>query len=210
MYIPPAFAEQRTEVLHDFIEQHSFATLTTANPLAACHMALLLERDHGPFGRLAGHLAKANPQAASDGQPVLAIFTGPHTYISPAWYEEENVVPTWNYTAVHATGVYREMKDEDAVYDLLARYVQTYEANRETPWQLPEDQTFIRKMSRMITAFTIEIETLQGAWKLSQHHPPLRRTRVINALEQQPGEDAAAIAAMMKATARPDRADVDE
>jgi len=200
MYTPTAFNEQRPEVLHGFIEQNSFATLTTQNPLAASHMPLLLDRGHGQHGRLTGHLARGNPQAASDGQPVLAVFHGPHSYISPAWYEEENVVPTWNYTAVHATGIFRQVTSEDEVYGILQRYVQTYEASRQPPWQLPQDQSFVRKLSQLITAFTIDIETLHGAWKLNQHHPPQRRQRVIHALQQLPGENAAAIAALMEDT----------
>src|SRR5262245_45723809 len=107
MYIPAAFAESDQARLHEFIEQNSFGTLVSqgAGRPFASHLPFLLERDAGPRGVLVGHMARANPQwQDAAGQTVLAIFTGPHVYISPSWYEADQVVPTWNFTAVHACG----------------------------------------------------------------------------------------------------------
>jgi len=104
MYIQSNFVETDQHKLHDFIERQSFVTLVSndgGEPVAS-HLPLLLDRDHGPHGRLIGHMARANPQwQSADNQSVLAIFHGPHAYISPTWYEAVNVVPTWNYVAVH-------------------------------------------------------------------------------------------------------------
>src|SRR4051812_36029868 len=102
MYVPTAFAETDPAKLHDFIEAHSFGLLVSApgGVPVATHLPLLLERSTGPHGCLVGHVARANPQwEGLDGKPVLAVFSGPHAYVSPAWYESENVVPTWNYVA---------------------------------------------------------------------------------------------------------------
>ena len=97
MYTPASFAETDQSKLQDLIENQSFATLVSVGecePIAS-HLPLLLDRQTEPHGRLVGHMARANPQwKSADGQPVLAIFTGPHTYISPTWYESKNVVPT--------------------------------------------------------------------------------------------------------------------
>src|SRR5205807_1335826 len=107
MYIPAAFAEPDLRKLHDFIERHSFGMLVSSVDGApfATHLPFLLDRDGGPHGTLIGHMARANPHwREAAGQTGLAIFSGPHAYVSPSWYEAEQVVPTWNYTAVHASG----------------------------------------------------------------------------------------------------------
>ena len=116
MYIPAAFQQTDKTKLHDFIEANSFGLLVSTHggePFAT-HLPFLLERDAGPHGCLVGHVARANPQwHGLDGQTVLAVFSGPHAYVSPTWYEAENVVPTWNYVAVHAYGPCRLVEDPD-------------------------------------------------------------------------------------------------
>src|ERR1700677_1757380 len=102
MYIPTAFAESDPTKLHDFIEQHSFGLLVSQvdGQLFASHLPFLLERTTGSHGCLVGHMARANPQWKQiTGQNSLVVFSGPHAYISPTWYESEQVVPTWNYAA---------------------------------------------------------------------------------------------------------------
>src|SRR5688572_23601686 len=107
MYIPATFAETDRNKLFEFIEQYSFATLVStsgAEPIAS-RLPFLFDRQAGPHGRLLGHMARANPQwKTADGTRVLVMFDGPHAYISPTWYESRQVVPTWNYVAVHAYG----------------------------------------------------------------------------------------------------------
>src|SRR5438445_13331101 len=107
MYIPAHFLESDLPTLHEFIERNSFGLLVSqcdGSPFAS-HLPFLLERSSGSRGTLVGHMARANPQwEQASGQRVLAVFSGPHAYISPTWYEADAVVPTWNYAAVHVTG----------------------------------------------------------------------------------------------------------
>ena len=137
MYIPAAFAELDLTKLHDFIEQNSFGLLVSqvdGLPFAT-HLPFLLERTAGPHGTLVGHMARANPQwQEAGGQTALAIFSGPHAYISPTWYEAEQVVPTWNYTAVHAYGRVQIIEDEDALLEIVQRSVRVYEQAMPQPW----------------------------------------------------------------------------
>src|SRR5438105_8078807 len=107
MYIPAAFRESRPEALHALIRAHSFGTLISVvdSELFATHMPFLLDADRGRNGTLVGHLARPNPHWHSFGSLALAIFQGPHAYVSPSWYATDQAVPTWNYTAVHAYGV---------------------------------------------------------------------------------------------------------
>jgi transcriptional regulator len=202
MYIPAAFAENELTKLHDFIEQNSFGLLVSqvdGLPFAS-HLPFLLERTAGPRGTLVGHMARANPQwREADGQTALAIFSGPHAYISPTWYEAEQVVPTWNYTAVHTYGRIQIIENEHALLEIVQEMVQVYEQAMSQPWSLPDSGTFVGRLLGQIVGFRIEIEKIEGKWKLNQNHPVERRRKVVRALRERGDENAQAIAAMMQA-----------
>ena len=121
MYVPSAFAETDLGKLHDFMRHHSFAVLTShdGTALDASHLPLLLASDAGTQGQLLGHMARANPQWRRVEGEVMAVFSGPHAYISPTWYEEPGTVPTWNYMAVHAYGTFHLVEERNA---LLANF----------------------------------------------------------------------------------------
>jgi transcriptional regulator len=202
MYIPAAFAESDLSRLHDFIEQHSFGLLVSqvdGLPFAT-HLPFLLERTTGRHGTLVGHVARANPQwREAGGQTVLAIFSGPHAYISPTWYEAEQVVPTWNYTAVHAYGQVRIIEDEGALLEIVRSFVQVYEQSMPRPWSLDGSRTFVERQLAQIVGFRMEIEKIEGKWKLNQNHPAERRRKVVRALRQRGDENAQAVADWMQA-----------
>lgn len=131
---------------------------------------------------------------------MLAVFSGPHAYISPAWYEAENVVPTWNYTAVHAYGRATLVEDPVSLFEIVQSTTETYEKSRPAPWAVGERDTFLERLLAMIVGFRIEIERIEGKWKLSQNHPVERRQKVIRALRQAGGEPARAVADAMAAS----------
>jgi transcriptional regulator len=203
MYLPASFEQRDLNLVHEAIERHSFATLVSEHdgqPLAS-HLPLLLDRHAGPRGTLIGHLARANPQwRQADGQTLLAIFSGPHAYISPAWYEAEEVVPTWNYVAVHAYGRWQTIDDRDELARIVEAYVEFYERTRPQPWKNRASPEFTDKLLKQIVGFRIEIERLEGKWKLSQNHPPERRRKVIDRLREEGNEKACAIAHLMAET----------
>ncbi len=200
VYIPASFAETETVRLHEFIRRNSFAILTSDGQvgLIASHLPLILDDDAGPNGHLLGHMARANPQWRDVRGEALAIFSGPHAYISPSWYEEEGTVPTWNYVAVHAYGTFHVVEERDGLLDILRRSVQTYESPRPEPWPFDESAPHVETMLRAIVGFRIEITRLEGKWKLSQNHSKERRNRVIQALEVQSTEDSRTIAGLMR------------
>jgi transcriptional regulator len=201
MYVPAAFAEHDLSQLHDFIQQHSFGLLVSQvgeEPFAT-HLPLLLDRSSGPQGELVGHVARANRQWESlDGQTVLAVFSGPHAYISPSWYEAENVVPTWNYTAVHVCGRVRLIEDPEGLFEIVRATTEAYEKSRPTPWAVGERDTFLERLLAMIVGFRIKIERIEGKWKLSQNHPVERRLKVIRALRDRDNGNDAEIAVLME------------
>jgi transcriptional regulator len=143
MYIPPPFLVTDRETICDFIERSPFATLVSATGgvPAVSHLPLFLDEktsradndsephrgDEDGALHLLGHFARENSHCErADGQNVLAVFHGPHSYISPAWYKSKNVVPTWNYQAVHATGTLELIEDPVAMLHLLSRTVDQF------------------------------------------------------------------------------------
>jgi transcriptional regulator len=199
MYVPASFAEPDTAKLHEFMNRHSFAVLTSrgAGGLVASHLPVLLDSEVGPLGCLFGHMARANSQWRTVEGQVLTVFSGPHAYISPAWYEEDGTVPTWNYAAVHAYGNFQPVEERDDLLGILRRSVWFFEGTRQNPWALDESAPHIEGMLKAIVGFRIEITRLEGKWKLSQNHSEERRRRVIRALADQPDEDSQAIASLM-------------
>src|SRR5689334_2824802 len=101
MYTPVVFQETRPDHIHEIIRRYPFSTVISSDSpgLLGSHLPLLLRPAVGPHGQLAGHMARQNPQWAQlvEGREVLAIFHGPHAYVSPSWYREPLNVPTWNY-----------------------------------------------------------------------------------------------------------------
>jgi transcriptional regulator len=201
VYTPPAFANKNLAELHAFMERNSFATLVTRHVdgrMAASHVPLLLERDGSEHGHLLGHVARGNDQWRDVMGEALAIFTGPHAYVSPRWYEADQVVPTWNYVAVHAYGPLEIISDRTEFLLLLRRLIDTYEAGIENPWTLERSGEAVDKLLVGIVGFRIPITRIEGKWKLSQNHPVERQKKVIAALETQAGEDAQEIAELMR------------
>jgi transcriptional regulator len=198
MYVPEAFAESERDVLHGWMRRFPFALLVTAagGEYAATHLPLWLDAGAGPQGTLYGHVARANPHWRScDGAtPALAVFSGPHAYVSPRWYAQPNV-PTWNYLAVHAEGRPRRIDDGDEVLGLLERLTEVYEGPGGFA-ALPRD--LVARMSRGIVAFALPIERLAGKAKLSQNKSAADRAGVIAALSGQDDPHARELAAWMQ------------
>lgn len=201
MYIPAPFAETRVDVLHGFVRAHPFATMVTTGddglPFAT-HLPLLLDAGRGPHGTLCGHVARPNPQAAdlAAAREVLAVFHGPHAYVSPTWYATAPSVPTWNYAVVHAYGVPRVVDDPAAVRDLLEAAVRAFEAPG-SPWTTSDlPARYLESMTAGVVAFELPIQRLEGKFKLSQNRPQADRDGVIAALGSRDAE-ARAVAGMM-------------
>jgi transcriptional regulator len=205
MYLPSAFAVSDLPVLHEFMEQYSFATLITQHsgePMAS-HIPFVLDRAAGPYGRLRGHLAIRNPQLAdlAAGSEALVVFQGPHSYISPSWYATEPNVPTWNYTAIHAYGI-PTIVDRAALGVLLKDLVRQHESSFEQPWDFDSEDSWIQKMSAEIAAFEITIDRLQGKFKLNQNRTPADRERVVAILSASSDPAQRLMAGLIKAASK--------
>jgi transcriptional regulator len=206
MYLPSHFEQTDPAALHALMRARPLAALVHIGPdgPGADHIPLELHAAEGRCGTLRGHVARANPlwrQAA--GQPVLAIFGGPQAYVTPSWYpakrEHGKVVPTWNYTVVHAHGVLRAVDDAPWLRALVGRLTDHHEAPRAAPWSVDDAPgDYVQSMLRAIVGIEIPIERLVGKWKISQNRNEADRNGVAEGLAAEPGADAQAMAALLR------------
>ncbi len=202
MYVPEAFAEKRIEMLHGVIRQHSFATLITParHGLETSHLPFMLDAGRGPNGTLIAHMARANPhwRHFATQHQSLVIFQGEHGYISPSWYESHPAVPTWNYVAVHASGIAVVVEDDKSVRTMLAEMIRTYETGRLATWSIADD--YVTRMMKGIVAFEIPISRIDGKFKLNQNRSDADRQGVVRALMESGLASDRALAVRMSAT----------
>lgn len=201
MYPSRHFAESRAEILVPAMRAHSFATVVTATgdvPFAS-HLPVVIDEGASGAVKIRGHVARANPQwkQMQASEPVLAIFHGPHGYVSPSWYEETGNVPTWNYVSVQAHGRVR-LLDSPELRTLLADLVEQHERGAANPWRLdsmPADD--IDMLMRAIVGFEIAVDRLQGILKLSQNRSDEDQRRVREQLQSSADPTARDVARWM-------------
>ena len=138
------------------------------------HIPFLLAED----GRAVhAHLARPNPilRCLEDGaQPAVLAVSGPDGYISPDWYEADpGLVPTWNYVAVHLSGRLR-LRPEETLRDHLDALSAQFERrlHPKPAWRIskvPERQ--LEALMRAILPVELEVERVDGTWKLNQNRP---------------------------------------
>ncbi len=201
IYSPAHYTEKRTDLIYQFITEYNFATVIsqTETGLQISHLPLLVEAIREE-NYLVGHCAKANPhwKQFEIGTPVTAIFHGPHAYVSPAWYQPKaDNVPTWNYAAVHVSGVSSIEPETLATFHLLQKITDHFEKKYQTGWALPDvPNNELTKLLEQIVAFKIKITDIQAKFKLSQKQESKNRSSVIHNLDKM-GHDQKSVAELM-------------
>lgn len=205
MYTPAEFAEHDVARAHALIERHSFGLLVVPTASGApeiAHIPFLLDAEPSPFGTLRAHVARASAIATmlALDLPVVAVFTGPHAYVTPRWYEVPRAnVPTWNYAAVHAHGVARAIRERDEVVSVLRNLSTRYEAGAPAPWTMHDaDASYVERLLGGIVAFTLHIERLEAKAKLSQNRSATDRAQVALGLRARGTHDDVAVAELME------------
>jgi len=206
MYIPKHFSNEDLALAHKLIAENAFGLLISqaGDPSAASelsHIPMLHIEDGTDYGHLIGHVAKANPHWKSfDGQATaIAVFSGPHAYISPNWYANKALVPTWNYAAVHVHGIPEIVSDDSGAEEILRKLVAAFEHDGTGNWsmdQLPEGN--IQSQLKGIVAFKIPVSSFEIKVKMSQNRGAKDIAGVISALGQSNREIDQATAEMMK------------
>ena len=198
LYRPAAFASDDQAAIARLFDEHPFATLITpgAGEPQVSHVPLLHQRGLGPHGSLIGHMARANPHWTHFGSGAsLAIFHGPHAYVSPSWYAQPATqVPTWNYAVVHVHGRAAIVADRAATLATLQQMIARFEGGRAEPWRLQLEGAKLDAMVGAIVAFEIGIERIDAKLKLSQNKDEADRRRVASALRSEAYADATATA----------------
>ena len=208
MYVPAPFGVSDEKTLASFIERYDFATLisSAAAGLVASHIPILLQHSGGKAA-LIGHVARANTQWRQfDGSTeALAIFHGPHAYVSPSWYATSPAVPTWNYAAVHVYGKPRASEDRDFTTAALSALVTKYENTRATPWRMEglADDVF-GKLASAIVAFEMPIDRIEGKFKLGQNRSREDRLGTLQGLDAEGSPNADALAEFIREHAKVD------
>jgi transcriptional regulator len=201
MYNLPYFNEKDGNTVRRFMEEHPFVVLCGCNdagePVATQVPVLLKERDGGLF--LQGHMMRNTDhhKAFVHHSSVLALFMGPHTYVSASWYTDPQQGSTWNYMTVHARGTITFL-DEAALPAILKETTSHFENNIHSPSlfeHLPQE--YVQRLIKAIIAFEIKVNNVENVFKLSQNRDEASYHNIIQQLQQQPG-DAQQIAAEMQ------------
>lgn len=199
MYIPKQYRLEDQQKIHRIINEYSFATVVSIHQgvPTATHLPLYLSDDKN---FLYGHFARANLQWKDIlDQQVLAIFNGPHSYISSSWYETKDSVPTWNYMAVHVNGLVELMEDEEEIRVSLHHLVEKYEATNSSYDIDAVDSKYMNSLLKGIVPFKIRISSIEAVAKLSQGHSKERQALVIDELlKRNDGFDKDIAKVMMK------------
>ncbi len=202
MYVPEAFRVVDEGEIEAFVRRYDFATIATSTPrgLLATHVPVVIRRESARL-IIAGHVARENPHldAMEGSAESLAIFHGPHSYVSPTWYEHSPAVPTWNYAVVHAYGHLRVRGERQFILGVLSELVHRYEGARPTPWRIEDLPTgFHDQLLSRIVGFEMPILRLEAKFKLGQNRPVEDRAGTIRGLEGEASSDASALAQFMR------------
>jgi transcriptional regulator len=197
LYIPSHFAARDGADIRALIGGYPFATLitTTTTEPHITHLPLLLEGD-----ALVGHMARANPHwQYFDVGATIAVFHGPHAYISPAWYvEPDRNVPTWNYATVHVLGKPLLMGVAADKLALLDRSVDEFERTNSQPWTRKIEGPKLQGMLDAIVAFRMPLTRVEAKFKMNQNRTPADRAQVIDRLRDSGHFDLQAMADWMQ------------
>lgn len=201
MYMPRHFASDDVAIAHEVIDQNAFAVfLTHGNALEISHIPIVRVDDGSDYGKLIGHVAKPNPQGTHfDGMVgATAIFSGPHAYVSPSWYVTPELVPTWNYAAVHAHGTPVAIEEPTEARAIIDDLVSRFESDDTGNWSTARlSEKRMTGQMKGITAFEMPIDRLEIKLKMSQNRSVDDAASVINALSRSDRESDRGTARMM-------------
>lgn len=199
MYLPEHFREENGERIAALLRAYPFALMITVREglPQVSHLPLVYETDASGKSWLYGHFARANPQwqDLGSGAQALAVFNGPHAYVSPGWYERPGV-PTWNYAAIHVRGRVEVLEDKSELSALVGRMSETFEAD-ENPWRWVEHAERFDKMLEHIVGFRMAIEELEAKFKLGQNRAEADQRNVCERLGASADTEAQALAQLM-------------
>jgi transcriptional regulator len=197
LFVPEAY---RAENAAAIVEKYPFALLVTTNEAGIWATSTPVIFEGPDRGTLVGHLARRNAHASAlkTGDRALAVFQGPHAYISPRWYLEKPEVPTWDYVTAQVRGTIETIDDPEDLRAILAATAAHLEHGEEA-WTLDSAPAGrVDMLLPLIRGFRMAISSISGASKLSQGHPESDRLRIADELRKT--QDCSEIAALITGT----------
>lgn len=188
MYHLPYFQEPDFTRIKAFLHAHPFVTLTgvdAQNKPVATQVPVLISGKDGQL-ILRGHLMRKTDhhKAFIHNPHVLALFTGPHTYVSASWYANPQQGSTWNYMTVHAKGELKFL-EETELTNILRDLTTHFERGPNTPGgfdTLPAE--YIQQLIKAIVGFEIMVTDIENVFKLSQNRDEASYLRIIDELKK--------------------------
>jgi transcriptional regulator len=200
MYIPPHYRKEDPELLLQFMQSHLFVNLISCheNQPHITHLPVVVEKNNDGRIILLSHMAKANPhwKTWNENTKAVAVFQGPHAYISPAHYTSPKNVPTWNYIAVHAKGPIR-ITGADETLATMDKMIVAYDPAYMDQYR-NLDERYREGLLKGVVGFRIVVENLEGKFKLNQNKPEQDARNVINYFEKSTDTDAREMVDYMK------------
>lgn len=185
LYIPKPHLVEDRKFLQDFMDEFAFADLVTASPgIRITHIPVLLDRAAAPYGTLFGHIARQNPQSniLDSRPPAVIVFHGPHSYISPKWYNKAEAVPTWNFAVVHASGRLAPVTDPQALRGRLGKLIAKFEGPDSSYDFAKLPDSFVNGLIGGIIGIEMRIELLEGKFKLGQDRSEADKQALLKSL----------------------------
>ena len=200
MYIPDYTEVKDRTKLITFMKEHNFALLISSNSdfPEVTPLPFVISEEKG-IVKLITHLARANPQweNINEKENVLVLFQGPHCYISPDFYESKINVPTWNYTMVAARGKPKLFHEREKHLTLVHSMFEILEPKFRNQWnELPDN--YKEKLFNGIVGIEIEVEKLEGKFKLSQNKTLNEQRKIIEGLKTSNNSLQKGVAEMME------------
>jgi transcriptional regulator len=200
MHVPPYFKPQNIEQVEDFLKKNTFAALVSMvkGKLWATHIPMMLGKNQAGEQVLWAHVSKGNPQwkEIAEQEEVMAIFQGPHTFITSDWYDHQNV-STWNYVAVHVYGKARLLENDD-LRATVRHLVEHYEAPHSKGHIDNLDEKYVNQQFRGIMGIELKVERIEAAFKMSQNRDENNYENIIEKLEERNENDDKRVAETMR------------
>jgi transcriptional regulator len=199
MRYTPDYIVKDPDEIKRLIRDNPWATIVsnTSKGLVASHYPVLLEEGADGIS-IVSHVGRPDERSHELGEhEVLVIIQGPHGYISPGWYEDDEFVPTWDHVTAHLYGTPEILSDEEN-FDVLGSLVDHFEARMPQPVSLTIDETAARHIATGTVGIRLRVTRFDARLKLSQNKPPEVVERIIAALDGDGPYNSPALAAELK------------
>ncbi|MBO1741147.1 FMN-binding negative transcriptional regulator [Leifsonia sp. TF02-11] len=171
----PSFALGERAEIERIIRENPWGTFvsSTSAGLVASHYPVILDDTREELS-IVSHVGRPDEQLHELGEhELLVILQGPHGYISSSWYDADPAVPTWNFVAVHLSGVPEILSAKENLL-VLEKLVDHFERELPNPRQMRgtlEDERYAERISSGTVGLRLTPTKIVAKQKMSQNRP---------------------------------------